>query len=184
MDNVNDDCIFHIINLLDWNNMLCFGATNTRYRDIVAPFIARTNQIQLNYDTRFFSEVFSVFESYFTNVRIVSDEFFAPDDYYNSYILSINSLDELFQNYQTSAENIIHDINTNATPRLQIVEFAYTMRFIFTDFHYLREHNVFRDNILYINHELFSHLRRGNMVSDLQFDEQNYSIQLTLQINL
>lgn len=180
---INDDCIFHLLNFLNWTNMLSFGATNTRYRNIIAPYILRRNQIQIIYESRCFNEIFAVFGSYFTNIQVVFEEFFAPDPYYNSFVLSLNNIDELLQTYAISAANIIGSINDNANVRLQSLEYIYSMRFIFTDYLYLQRLNVFYDTISDINHDLFLNLRRGNMISNLLFVTQDNTVQLILQIN-
>lgn len=88
----------------------------------------------------------------------------------------------MLQTYAISAANIIGTINGNANVRLQSLEYIYSMRFISTDYRYLQGLYSFHNNISYINHDLFLNLRRGNMISNLLFVRQDYTVQLILQI--
>lgn len=172
--------VSHIRSSLDWNSLLCFGATNTRYRDIVAPYLDGGLGPTFVYDSTTCDEIFNVFGSYFTIISLVSEQYIGLDRGFNGDWLGTDDND-LLQKYQTSTANIIDNVNAHGTPRLRYVSFVHTIIFQWRliDF-YNSSFDEFYKLICQINDNCFLNLRRGNLRFQHLVNPSSIDLMLTI----
>lgn len=208
---VNNDCVLNILNLLPLQDVMSFGATNKRFRDLIIDNYTQLigqSTIQLIYIRQSTRRILRLFGRLFLNLEIrfnqteIPAELFADEG--RCFIESIVNLrlyiciegDEIGQVpdeiqvldylgiYERSVTNILNFVNVNELTNMASLLIEFSLNFqhnAYYDFLALYLYDVI-GFIRWVNVGVFRDLRRGNLNSNHYLND--YAHRYVFELNL
>lgn len=209
IDDVNDDCILHVLKFLSIEDALSFGCTNSRFKRITLDRFGQligVITIKLNFSEGSTREIIRIFgqqmqslEIYFQELAVPADLFAIPSaivdlrlcvvlrpietGFPNEPIDDINVLDWV-NIYQQSTVNILSLVNSSNGMNMGSLRFEVSINFDEHSYHQFFDYfRQFEGAVHWANVNLFKELRRGNIESCWHHIPDAYRFKFKLNFN-